>query len=76
MKIRDCDIGQSELDELAKEYRHKLEVIEAIKHFMSRRKILYDSLKGYPGTFIWLSKKYTNEIDSLNGCINKLNKQL
>jgi len=76
MRIRKCDIGRPELDELTKEYAHKLEVIAAISHFIRRREILYDSLNSYPGTFTWLNDKYTNEIDSLNGCINKLNKQL
>ena len=76
MEIRECDIGRAELDKLKNEYRHKIEVIEAIEHFINRREIIYASLNGYPGTFSWLHKKHTNEIDSLNGCINKLNKYL
>ena len=37
MRIRKCDIGRPELDELTKEYAHKLEVIAAISHFIRRR---------------------------------------
>jgi len=49
-----------------------IEIMEAIQSFKNRKQNRIDSINGFSGTFPELRRKYVNDIDTMNMCINRL----
>lgn len=49
-----------------------IEIMEAIQSFKNRKQLRIDSINGFSGTFPELRRKYSNDIDTINMCINRL----
>lgn len=49
-----------------------LEILEAIKALQKRNESSIENINGFPGTFPRLKKKYENDIDTRNRCIERL----
>ena len=61
-----------DINTLIQKQERGMEILVAIKDFQFRIKLNEDSINGFAGTFPTLRKKYINNIDTLERCIERM----
>ena len=60
--------------ELINKHEEAIKTLEGVKYFRRRAESLKQNINGFCGTFPRLKEKYTNELDTVQRCAERLTK--
>lgn len=63
---------KKQIDLMIEHHEKSIKILEAIKTFDRRIELNFESLYGFPGTFLSLQKRYIHKIEIQRKCVERL----